>query len=98
MADFKFSCPGCGQHIACDTGYSGMQINCPTCKQAIVVPQAPAVAAAPSAPRIATPPPPPPPAAASSPGLATRQSTAAPAAGQRFAGAQTNRRTEGGGE
>ncbi len=83
MADFKFSCPGCGQHIACDTGYSGMQINCPTCKQNIVVPQAPASATPPPAPRIATPPPPP----SSAPGLATRASTTAPAAGQRFSGA-----------
>jgi hypothetical protein len=75
MAEFKFSCPQCGQHIQCDTGYSGMQINCPTCQQAIVVPQAPRTAAAPPAP--------PPP----SPGLSTRQTTAAPAAGRRFAGA-----------
>lgn len=91
MADFKFSCPGCGQHISCDVGYSGMQINCPSCKQAIIVPQAPRSAAAPPAApppppgRSAVPPPPPLPPAA--PGLATRQSTAAPAGGQRFPGA-----------
>jgi DNA-directed RNA polymerase subunit RPC12/RpoP len=38
MADFKFPCPRCGQQIQCDTGYSGTQINCPACQQAIVVP------------------------------------------------------------
>jgi len=41
MAEFKFFCPQCGQQIQCDTGYSGTQINCPACKQAIAVPQAP---------------------------------------------------------
>src|SRR5208283_4605666 len=40
MAEFKFSCPQCGQHIQCDPGYSGAQINCPSCQQAIVVPLA----------------------------------------------------------
>jgi len=78
MAEFKFSCPQCGQHIQCDSGYSGVQINCPTCQQAIVVPQAPRSAAAPSAP------PAPPPAP---PGLSTKQSTVVPATGRRFAGA-----------
>ena len=38
MAEFKFFCPQCGQHIQCDTGYAGRQINCPVCQQAIVVP------------------------------------------------------------
>jgi hypothetical protein len=46
MAEFKFSCPQCGQHIQCDTSYSGMQIDCPICKQAIVVPQPPRTASA----------------------------------------------------
>jgi outer membrane lipoprotein-sorting protein len=49
MAEFKFSCPQCGQHIQCDVGYSGVQINCPTCKQLIVVPLAPRSAAVPPA-------------------------------------------------
>jgi hypothetical protein len=40
MAEFKFFCPRCGQQILCDTGYSGTQINCPACKQVVVVPQA----------------------------------------------------------
>jgi hypothetical protein len=43
MAEFKFACPQCAQNIQCGTGYAGMQINCPTCKQPIVVPPAPAV-------------------------------------------------------
>jgi outer membrane lipoprotein-sorting protein len=91
MAEFKFSCPQCGQHIQCDIGYSGMQINCPSCQQAIVVPQAPRFAAAPTAPpqvtRSTAAPPAPPVPPPASPGLSTRQTTAAPAAGRRFAGA-----------
>lgn len=85
MAEFKFSCPQCGQHIQCDTGYAGSQINCPSCQKAILVPQSPQSAAA-APPRAAyeAPPPPAPPAATS---LVTKQSTAAPSAGRRFAGA-----------
>jgi hypothetical protein len=45
MAELKFACPQCGQNIQCDTGYSGMQIDCPACQQAIVVPQAPRASA-----------------------------------------------------
>jgi len=41
MAEFKFFCPQCGRQIKCNTGYSGMQINCPACKQVIVAPQVP---------------------------------------------------------
>jgi outer membrane lipoprotein-sorting protein len=78
MAEFKFSCPQCGQHIQCDTGYSGAQINCPSCQKSIVVPQAPPSAAAPPA----APAPRPAPA-----GLSTRQSTSAPAVGRQYAGA-----------
>lgn len=78
MAEFKFSCPQCNQRIQCDAGYAGTQINCPSCHQAIIVPQAPGASAPPPVP--ATP-------AAPAAGLATRQSTAAPAAGKRFAGA-----------
>jgi hypothetical protein len=92
MAEFKFSCPQCGQNIRCDVGYSGLQINCPACKQAIVVPRAPQAAAPPPPPppsiaRPAGPATPPPPPPAGAPGLATRQSTMAPSAGQRFSGA-----------
>jgi DNA-directed RNA polymerase subunit RPC12/RpoP len=45
MSDFKFSCPNCGQHLSGDVGYAGRQIVCPACKQQIIVPAAPAVAA-----------------------------------------------------
>ena len=41
MAEFKFTCPQCKQHIQCDSGYVGSQINCPACQQAIVVPLQP---------------------------------------------------------
>jgi hypothetical protein len=41
MSDFKFACPVCGQHITADSSTSGGQIECPTCFQKIVVPQAP---------------------------------------------------------
>ena len=46
MPEFKFSCPQCSRQIQCDTGYAGTQINCPACKQPIVVPTAPRVASA----------------------------------------------------
>jgi hypothetical protein len=55
MAEFKFSCPQCSQHIQCDTGYAGAQINCPTCNQSIVVPQPPRSAAAPPPPPLSIP-------------------------------------------
>jgi hypothetical protein len=47
MAEFKFSCPKCRQHIQCDANYSGMQIDCPLCKKSVVVPQEPRAAAPP---------------------------------------------------
>ncbi len=40
MSDFKFACPVCGQHITCDSGSSGSQMDCPTCFRKLVVPQA----------------------------------------------------------
>jgi len=46
MSDFKFSCPRCDQHIACDASYFGIQINCPMCHAPITVP-VPASAASP---------------------------------------------------
>ena len=42
MSEFKFACSVCGQHITADSKTSGGQIECPTCFQKIVVPQAPA--------------------------------------------------------
>src|SRR5438552_5849085 len=44
MSEFKFACPVCGQHITADSGASGTQLECPTCFQKIIVPQAPASA------------------------------------------------------
>jgi len=41
MAEFKFPCPQCKQHIQCDASYVGSQINCPACQQAIIVPPQP---------------------------------------------------------
>lgn len=41
MSEFKFACPVCGQHMAADSASTGMQIECPTCFQAIIVPRAP---------------------------------------------------------
>jgi hypothetical protein len=40
MSEFKFACPVCGQHITADSTSAGGQIECPTCFQKIVVPQA----------------------------------------------------------
>jgi DNA-directed RNA polymerase subunit RPC12/RpoP len=47
MAEFKFTCPQCKQHIQCDSSYIGSQINCPACRQAIIVPPAPPMVALP---------------------------------------------------
>jgi len=42
MSEFKFACPVCGQHITADSSTSGTQLDCPTCFQKIITPQAPA--------------------------------------------------------
>jgi len=42
MSEFKYACPVCGQHIKCDSSQAGTVMDCPTCFQKIVVPQAPA--------------------------------------------------------
>jgi hypothetical protein len=42
MSEFKFACPVCGQHITADSRTSGSQLDCPTCFQKIIIPQAPA--------------------------------------------------------
>jgi DNA-directed RNA polymerase subunit RPC12/RpoP len=41
MHEFKFACPVCGQHIKCASSQAGAQMECPTCFQKIIVPQAP---------------------------------------------------------
>ena len=66
MADLKFSCAHCGQRISCDEQWSGHQIQCPACKNGLIVPHLyPVPAAAPAAPSPASQPP-----AASRPKLA----------------------------
>lgn len=44
VAELKFSCGHCGQHISCDVSWSGHQIQCPACQQSISVPAAPEAA------------------------------------------------------
>lgn len=41
MSEFKFACPVCGQHITSDSSASGTQLDCPTCFQKLIIPQAP---------------------------------------------------------
>ena len=43
MSEFKYACPVCGQHMKCDSSQSGTVMECPTCFQKIIVPQAPAI-------------------------------------------------------
>lgn len=38
MAHLKFNCPKCRQKIQCDTTYAGSHIDCPTCRETILVP------------------------------------------------------------
>lgn len=45
MNEFKFSCPQCQQNIQATPEYAGMEINCPACQAAMVVPQPPESAA-----------------------------------------------------
>jgi hypothetical protein len=47
MSEIKFSCPNCQQHLQAEAGYAGLQIDCPACNAAMIVPQ-PAFAAAPA--------------------------------------------------
>ena len=44
MSEFKFACPVCGQHITADSRTSGAQLDCPTCFQKLIIPQAPSSA------------------------------------------------------
>jgi hypothetical protein len=53
MAEFKFSCPQCGQKIRGDVGYAGLPIICPACQQPIVVPSPPTQSPIPPATRAA---------------------------------------------
>ena len=71
MADIKFSCPHCQQHIQAETSYVGLQINCPACRGSLIVPGTPAAAAPTYAAPPATPPPPPPSTATGCPSCGT---------------------------
>src|ERR1039457_2548488 len=46
MAEIKFSCPQCGQHISGNENWSGYRIQCPTCATTLTVPGALAPTAA----------------------------------------------------
>jgi hypothetical protein len=39
MSEIKFACPHCRQHIACDSGYASLDIECPSCGGMMVVPR-----------------------------------------------------------
>jgi hypothetical protein len=41
MSEIKFACPVCGQHLTCDSAKSGTTLDCPTCFQKLIVPNAP---------------------------------------------------------
>ena len=59
MAELKFSCPQCGQHISGNEQWSGRQIQCPTCATILTVPQAlPSASAVAPVPKSLVPPPP----------------------------------------
>src|SRR5262245_47326872 len=45
MGDFKFACPGCGQHIVGDELWGGRQMQCPSCQCELIVPMQEAAAA-----------------------------------------------------
>ncbi len=79
MADLKFSCPQCGQHISCDEAWSGHQLQCPACQTTLLVPQTQPPPSAP-APQ---PPPPGRPRMAGGPPQAPRPKTPGPAAPKR---------------
>lgn len=38
MSDYKFECPHCQQHMACDQQFVGRQIKCPNCSHLINIP------------------------------------------------------------
>ena len=40
MAEIKFSCPQCGQHISGNENWSGYRIQCPNCSTTLTVPGA----------------------------------------------------------
>src|SRR5262245_42802818 len=57
MADIKFACPHCSQHITCDELWGGHQLECPNCKNPLTVPAKAAPAASAAASLVPKPPP-----------------------------------------
>jgi hypothetical protein len=47
MADIKFACPHCQQHITCDELWGGHELKCPSCQNPLTVPAPPAAPPAP---------------------------------------------------
>jgi len=39
LSEIKFACPHCHQHIACDTAYADLSIDCPSCGKPMVMPR-----------------------------------------------------------
>src|SRR5262249_2594499 len=79
MADIKFACPHCNQHITCDELWGGHQLECPNCKNPIAVPAAAAPPPKPPRGKVTAPLVPNPPASAE-PRLALNTAQAAEAA------------------
>jgi hypothetical protein len=52
MAEFKFSCPACGQNITCDTAFVGSETHCPACQRPIIVPRPASATSSPNEPVI----------------------------------------------
>ena len=59
MSTQKFACPNCSQHIEAGEEYAGLQINCPNCQCALVVPASPLRVSLPAVSAAPSPPPPP---------------------------------------
>jgi DNA-directed RNA polymerase subunit RPC12/RpoP len=66
MSDIKFACPHCRQHVACDSAYGDLRIECPSCGLPLMVPRlsaadsshpATVLVASPPSPKRALPPP-----------------------------------------
>jgi len=56
MADIKFSCPHCNQHITCDELWGGHQLQCPGCQGSLIVPGGETAAAPGESPLVPRPP------------------------------------------
>jgi DNA-directed RNA polymerase subunit RPC12/RpoP len=41
MSEFRFTCPRCDRHIACDERFVGRQIQCPGCNHLLRIPSLP---------------------------------------------------------